>query len=115
MQQLSFNNSNNNLPTSSSSSKSNNNTNDEEMYLYAIGGRSFGKTIGLTNRYSFQTKLWERGPTMNEPRGSLGVVFTDTGLIYSIAGSGVKSNLNSCEYLNVNRLSLINKSREVTL
>ena len=102
MQQVSFNN-NNNIPTSSSSSKSNNNINDEEMYLYAIGGRSFGKTIGLTNRYSFQTKLWERGPTMNEPRGSLGVVFTDTGLIYSIAGSGVKSNLNSCEYLNVNK------------
>ena len=44
MQQVSFNN-NNNIPTSSSSSKSNNNINDEEMYLYAIGGRSFGKTL----------------------------------------------------------------------
>eukprot|EP00943_MAST-04B_sp_MAST-4B-sp1_P006301 g6301.t1 len=73
-----------------------------EIYLYAVGGRSRGRTIGLTNRYSFRTKLWERGPTMNEPRGSLGVVLTDIGRIYSIAGSGVKSNLNSCEYLNAN-------------
>ena len=39
---------------------------------------------------------------MKDPRGSLGTVLTHTGRIYSIAGSGVKSNLNSCEYLDTN-------------
>jgi tRNA pseudouridine38-40 synthase len=38
---------------------------------------------------------------MKEPRGSLGVAASSEGILFALAGSGVDSNLSTCEYLDL--------------
>jgi len=73
----------------------------DDTFLFAVGGRSRGNTIGFVDRFSFLQRRWTHAPRLQEPRGSLGVVLNNAGVLFAIAGSGVKSNLATCEYLDL--------------
>eukprot|EP00899_Mesostigma_viride_P015576 jgi/Mesvir1/24019/Mv10761-RA.2 len=44
-----------------------------QPYLYVVGGRVRGQTVGIVERLPLLGGAWERCPLMLEPRGSLGV------------------------------------------
>lgn len=73
----------------------------DDTFLFAVGGRSRGNTIGFVDRFSFLHRRWSHAPRLQEPRGSLGVVLNNDGVLFAIAGSGVNSNLATCEYLDL--------------
>eukprot|EP01032_Pedospumella_encystans_P026658 gene26658-30127_t len=65
-------------------------------YLYVVGGRQRGRTLGSVERFSFSTQKWEDCPHMLEQRGSHGAASIN-GVLYAIGGGGFRSNLSSCE------------------
>jgi hypothetical protein len=71
----------------------------ENAYLYVVGGRHRGRTIGVTERFSMRSGEWERGPHLNEQRGNHGVACVGQTVV-AIGGGGVNSNLNSCEAID---------------
>ena len=72
----------------------------EYVYVYVAGGRNRGQTVGVTERYSLRRKRWERGPHIGEPRGSHGLAAAN-GVVFAVAGGGIKSNLATAEALHV--------------
>ena len=50
-------------------------------------------------RYSLRRKQWERGPHIADPRGSHGLAAAN-GVVYAVAGGGIKSNLATAEALH---------------
>ena len=73
---------------------------EDDLYVYVAGGRNRGQTVGVTERYSLRRKCWERGPHISDPRGSHGLAAAN-GVVYAIAGGGIKSNLATAEALDV--------------
>ena len=71
----------------------------EDVYVYVAGGRNRGQTVGVTERYSLRRKQWERGPHIADPRGSHGLAAAN-GVVYAVAGGGIKSNLATAEALH---------------
>jgi len=71
----------------------------EDVYVYVAGGRNRGQTVGVTERYSPRRKRWERGPHISDPRGSHGLAAAN-GVVYAVAGGGIKSNLATAEALH---------------
>jgi len=69
---------------------------DVTRFLYVVGGRQRGRTLGSVERFSFVTEKWEDVPQMLEQRGSHGAASVD-GVLYAIGGGGFRSNLSSCE------------------
>ena len=67
--------------------------------MYVAGGRNRGQTVGVTERYSLRRKQWERGPHIVDPRGSHGLAAAN-GVVYAVAGGGIKSNLATAEALH---------------
>mmetsp|Transcript_82810 Transcript_82810/g.162343 ORF Transcript_82810/g.162343 Transcript_82810/m.162343 type:complete len:363 (+) Transcript_82810:45-1133(+) len=67
-----------------------------ELFLYVVGGRQRGRTLGSVEKYSFQTNKWEDCPLMMEQRGSHGAACAN-GILYAVGGGGFRSNLSSCE------------------
>eukprot|EP00961_Rhodomonas_salina_P103890 1397909-Rhodomonas_salina.2 len=65
-------------------------------FLYVIGGRDRGKTLGLVERFSFKDQLWETCPHMLIQRGSHGAA-TLSNRVFALAGGGIHSNLSSSE------------------
>ena len=78
-----------------------NDTAEGGTFLFAVGGRSRGNTVGFVDRFSFAKNSWSHAPRMKEPRGSLGVAASSEGILFALAGSGVDSNLSTCEYLDL--------------
>ena len=68
-------------------------------YLYVMGGRNRGLTVGVVERYDVLENKWERAPTLVEPRGSHGACAVGSTL-YVVSGGGCKSNLTSMETLD---------------
>lgn len=68
-------------------------------YIYVMGGRNRGLTVGVVERYDVLENKWERAPKLIEPRGSHGACAVGTTL-YVISGGGCKSNLSSMETLD---------------
>jgi hypothetical protein len=68
-------------------------------YVYSIGGRDRGKTLGYVERFCVQTQTWETCEHMLVQRGSHGCAALN-GRVYAMAGGGVDSNLVSAEYFN---------------
>ena len=71
-------------------------------YLYVVGGRNRGKTVGVAERLDLTGPLteWERAPRLLEPRGSHGLAAA-RGTLFAVAGGGVRSNLHTAEALRV--------------
>eukprot|EP00466_Bigelowiella_natans_P011592 jgi/Bigna1/42487/e_gw1.65.67.1 len=67
-------------------------------YIYAVGGRVRGRTIGTVERFSVSKGIWETCARIAEPRGSLAMAAVGT-QVFAIGGSGIASNLDSCECL----------------
>ena len=57
----------------------------KDVYLYVVGGRYRGKTLGCTERFSFRNMKWERVEPMLANRGSHGCAAFG-GFVYSIGG-----------------------------
>ena len=72
-----------------------------KAYIYVVGGRNRGLTVGVCERYDVVGNVWERAPTLVEPRGSHGACALGNGTILTIGGGGVRSNLASMETLDV--------------
>ena len=68
-------------------------------YVYVLGGRNRGLTVGVVERYDVLENRWERAPTLVEPRGSHGACAVNS-TIYVVSGGGIKSNLSSMETLD---------------
>ena len=69
-------------------------------YVYCVGGRNRGHTVGVVERLCLETFTWSRAPRLNEPRGSHGVAAAGTAL-FAVGGGGVRSNLHDAEALRV--------------
>ena len=69
-------------------------------YVYCVGGRNRGHTVGVVERLCLETLTWSRAPRLNEPRGSHGVAAAGTAL-FAVGGGGVRSNLHDAEALRV--------------
>ena len=69
-------------------------------YIYVVGGRNRGLTVGVCERYDVVGNVWERAPMLVEPRGSHGACALGS-TIFVIGGGGVRSNLASVETLDV--------------
>lgn len=77
-----------------------------DYYIYVMGGRHRGKTLGSVERYCINTNMWEKSSAMTDNRGSHGAgSFEDK--LFVFGGGGFKSNLSSCEYLCNNEWKLI--------
>jgi len=74
-------------------------TSDEVAYIYVVGGRNRGRTVGVTERLSLSTREWQRGPHLQEPRGSLGLAAVGS-RVFAVGGGGMKGNLISCEMID---------------
>lgn len=72
-----------------------------DVYIYVLGGRIRGKTLGTVERFHINKQLWELCPSMIENRGSHCAAVLDQNELYAIAGGGFHSNLSSCEMLNL--------------
>ena len=72
----------------------------DAAYVYCVGGRNRGQTVGVVERLCLRTLTWSRGPRLNEPRGSHGVAAAGNALI-AVGGGGVRSNLHDAEVLRV--------------
>lgn len=72
-----------------------------KAYIYVVGGRNRGLTVGVCERYDVVGDAWERAPTLVEPRGSHGACALGNGTIVVVGGGGVRSNLASMETLDV--------------
>ena len=70
-----------------------------QPYVYVLGGRNRGLTVGVVERYDVLKNRWERAPTLVEPRGSHGACAVNS-TIYVVSGGGIKSNLSSMETLD---------------
>ena len=68
-------------------------------YVYVVGGRNRGLTVGVCERYDVAANVWERAPRLNEPRGSHGACAVGSKIVV-VSGGGVKSNLASAETLD---------------
>jgi hypothetical protein len=75
------------------------NTTSSDVYIYAVGGRHRGRTLGFTERYSFRKNKWETCVPMLANRGSHGCAAIGE-CIYAIGGGGFRSNLSTCEKYN---------------
>ena len=71
-----------------------------DVYLYVLGGRHRGKTLGSSERFSFKKQVWEASSPMLENRGSHGCAAHDK-YVYALGGGGFKSNLASCERCDI--------------
>jgi N-acetylneuraminic acid mutarotase len=71
-----------------------------DVYLYVIGGRYRGKTLGCSERYSLRKGIWETDTSMSCNRGSHGCVACKDS-IYAIGGGGIESNVSSCEKFDI--------------
>lgn len=67
-------------------------------FLYVVGGRNRGQTVGVAERLNLSTLEWERAPRLNDPRGSHGLAAAGN-VLYAVAGGGVRSNLHTAESL----------------
>ena len=74
-------------------------TTSTKPYIYVMGGRNRGLTVGVVERYDVLENKWERAPKLIEPRGSHGACAVGTTL-YVVSGGGCKSNLSSMETLD---------------
>lgn len=72
---------------------------ERKPYVYVVGGRNRGLTVGVCERYDVAANAWERAPRLNEPRGSHGACAVGS-KIFVVSGGGVKSNLASAETLD---------------
>lgn len=73
---------------------------DHSSFIYVVGGRNRGQTVGVVERLDLSSLTWQRGPRLDEPRGSHGVAAAGN-YLFAAAGGGVRSNLHSCEVLRV--------------
>lgn len=73
---------------------------ETKPYVYVIGGRNRGLTLGVCERYDIVGDVWERAPNLREPRGSHGACAIDSTL-FVVGGGGVRSNLASMETLDL--------------
>ena len=71
-------------------------------YVYCVGGRNRGQTVGVVERLCLRTLTWTRAPRLNEPRGSHGVAAAGNA-VFAVGGGGVRSNLHDAEMLRVAR------------
>ena len=77
-----------------------------DVYLYALGGRCRGRTLGSCERLSFKTGEWTMCEYLSEQRGShcaAAVRSPDSGetTLYCLGGGGFRSNLATAEKLLV--------------
>lgn len=74
-----------------------------DVFLYAIGGRCRGRTLGSCERFSFKTGEWTMCQYLSQQRGShcAAAVRSDSGdtTLYCLGGGGFRSNLATCEKL----------------
>ena len=68
----------------------------DDIFIYVIGGRDRGRTLGVCERFSLTKQEWERCPLLNEPRGSHGAACIGN-VLYAVGGGGLRSNLASVE------------------
>ena len=73
---------------------------ETSSFIYVVGGRNRGQTVGVVERLCLNKLTWSRAPRLREPRGSHGVAVAG-GCVFAIAGGGVRSNLHDCEVLRV--------------
>ena len=69
-------------------------------YIYCVGGRNRGQTVGVVERLCLETLTWSRAPRLNAPRGSHGVAAAGN-VVFAVGGGGVRSNLHDAEALRV--------------
>jgi hypothetical protein len=69
-------------------------------YVYCVGGRNRGQTVGVVERLCLETLTWSRAPRLNAPRGSHGVAAAGN-VVFAVGGGGVRSNLHDAEALRV--------------
>ncbi len=67
-----------------------------DLYIYVVGGRDRGRTLGVCERFSLIKQEWERCPLLNEPRGSHGAASIG-GVVFAVGGGGLRSNLATVE------------------
>jgi len=67
-----------------------------DIYIFILGGRLRGRTLGSVEKYSFRKRQWELCPNMLENRGSHGSASVGS-LVYTIGGGGFHTNLSSNE------------------
>jgi hypothetical protein len=68
----------------------------ESKYIYVLGGRLRGRTLGSVERFSLAKGVWEAAPKMLENRGSHGAAACGSRL-FALGGGGFDSNLATCE------------------
>ena len=71
----------------------------DRTYVYVIGGRERGHTLGFVERFSPSRQVWEKCPHMIEQRGSHGAASL-AGRLYAFSGGGIESNLGTCECMD---------------
>ena len=84
-----------NIPTSTSNAGR---SGSSASYLYVVGGRNRGQTVGVAERLNLATLEWGRAPRLHDPRGSHGLAAAGN-VLYAVAGGGVRSNLHTAESL----------------
>lgn len=68
----------------------------ERTFVYVVGGRERGHTLGFVERFSPARQVWEQCPHMIEQRGSHAAAAVD-GHLYAFSGGGIVSNVGTCE------------------